>query len=542
MSGIIQKLERSILGGAVIIGFFSFVSRILGLYRERLLAGTLSASNLSDAYFSAFRLPDFLFNIFVLGALSSAFIPVFCGLRKKDESENIQNDVDKAESWRVTNSVMNILILVVVGVGALFFLFTGPIVAVISPGYAPDKQLVIQDFARVMMVGVVFFTVSNILAGILNSMRRYLAYSIAPIMYNVGIIIGLVWLYPRVGNIGLAWGVVLGAFLHLVVQIPDVVRTGYRYRFTIHWSSGVRRIAHMMGPRTFGLAVAQVNLIVITAIASWLNEGDLSVFSYANNLQHFPISVFGISLAVSAFPVFSQAVSEKDHSTFIYYFSKTFRSILFFLIPVSVIVLLLRAQIVRIILGTGQFDWTATELTAQVLGIFSISLFAQALTPLLARSFYAHEDTKTPVIISVVTVVINIVLAVFLSKWFGIYGLAWAFTASSLLNMFLLLIVLRTRLGSLDDTVIVSSVFRVVIASVALGVAVQSMKYIIAPHVDMETGVGVLLQASGSAAVGILIYVAFALVFKFSEVELLREWLRKFRKILRNGNGQSTHS
>ncbi|MBI2427161.1 MAG: murein biosynthesis integral membrane protein MurJ [Candidatus Kerfeldbacteria bacterium] len=542
MSGIIHKLERSILGGAVIIGFFSFVSRILGLYRERLLAGTLSATNLSDAYFAAFRLPDFLFNIFVLGALSSAFIPVFCSLRKKDVSENIQNDVDKAESWRVTNSVMNILLLVVMVIGALFFVFTGPIVAVISPGYSPAKQLVIQDFARVMMIGVVFFTASNILAGILNSMRRYLAYSIAPIMYNIGIIVGLVWLYPKVGNIGLAWGVVLGAFLHLVVQIPDVVRTGYRYRLRIDWSNGVRRIAHMMGPRTLGLAVAQVNLIVITAIASWLDEGDLSVFNYANNLQHFPISVFGISLAVSAFPVFSQAVLEKDHSTFIYHFSKTFRSILFFLIPVSVIILLLRAQIVRIILGTGEFDWAATELTAQVLGIFAISLFAQALTPLLARSFYAHEDTKTPVVISVVTVIINVLLAIFLSKWYGVDGLAWAFTISSLLNMFLLLIVLRNRIGSLDDSVIVSSVFRVVIASMALGVAVQSMKYIIAPHVDMHTGVGVLLQASGSAAVGILFYVAFALVFKFGEVELLREWLRKLWRLLQNGNGQSAHS
>lgn len=535
-----EKLERSILGGGLIIGFFSVVSRVIGLFRDRLLSGTFSAGDLSDAYFAAFRIPDFLFNIFVLGTLSSAFIPVFVSLRKRDSERKQENDAARAESWRVANSILTILLAIIAVACLVFFLFTDPLVAIIAPGYSEEKRNVIAELSRIMMLGVFFFTASNILAGVLNSFRRFVAYSLAPVVYNVGIIVGILWLYPAFGNAGLAWGVVLGSFLHLAVQLPSAWRVGFRYHPTFEWASeGVRRIIRLMVPRTIGLGVAQINLVAMTIIASRLDSGDLSVFTLANNLQHFPISVFGISLAVAAFPVFSQAISENNRESFVNHFSKTFREILFFVIPMSIMIVLLRAQIVRLIYGTEQFDWNDTYRTAQVLGIFSVSLFAQSLTPLLARSFYAHEDTKTPLYIGVCAVLVNILLAIPLAAVYGVFGLAGAFSVSSIVNMILLLAALRARLGNLEDTQLFESVLRIFAASAALGVAVQSMKYVVAPLVDMHTGFGVLLQTSASAMFGILVYLILAVTLHFREVAFLREWVVKAFRLLMNGNGHA---
>lgn len=535
-----KKLERSILGGGLIIGFFSFVSRIFGLVRDQLLAGTFSAGDISDAYFAAFRIPDFLFNIFVLGTLSSAFIPVFVSLWKKDQERNKEHSIDEAESWRVANSILTLLVIVVALACVIFFLFTNPLVSIIAPGYSQEKRQIIAQLSRIMMLGVLFFTASNVIAGVLNSFRRFVAYSLAPVLYNVGIIIGILWLYPRFGNAGLAWGVVLGSFFHLAIQLPSAWRVGFRFRPILDWThTGVRRIGKLMIPRTIGLGVAQINLVVVTSLASRLDSGDLTVFTLANNLQHFPISIFGISLAVSAFPVFSQAISENNRESFVFHFSKTFREILFFLIPISIAIVLLRAQIVRIVYGRNQFDWEDTYRTAQVLGVFAISLFAQSVTPLLARSFYAHEDTKTPLYIGILTVIVNILLAVPLASRFGVFGLAVAFSVSSILDMILLLIILRARVGNLEDSKIVESIIRVLAASAVLGVAVQSMKYIIAPLVDMQTGVGVLIQASVSALAGALFYLVLSVTFHFEEVAFIREWVAKILRLLKNGNGHA---
>lgn len=535
-----QKLERSILGGGLIIGFFSVASRLVGLVRDRLLSGTFSAGDLSDAYFAAFRIPDFLFNIFVLGTLSSAFIPVFVSLRKKDSDQHVEASPARAESWRVANSILTTLLVIIAAACIVFFIFTDPLVAIIAPGYSQEKKAIIAELSRIMMLGVFFFTASNVLAGVLHSFRRFVAYSLAPVVYNVGIIVGILWLYPVFGNAGLAWGVVLGSFLHLAVQLPAAWRVGFRYRPSFDWASeGVRRIIRLMVPRTIGLGVAQINLVAMTIIASRLDSGDLSVFTLANNLQHFPISVFGISLAVAAFPVFSQAISENNRESFVLHFSKTFREILFFVIPISIIIVLLRAQIVRLIYGTEQFDWDDTYRTAQVLGVFSISLFAQSLTPLLARSFYAHEDTKTPLYIGIFTVMTNVLLAIPLARAFGVFGLAGAFSIASIANMLLLLALLRAHIGSLEDTKIFESVLRIFAVSAALGVAVQSMKYVVAPLVDMQTGLGVLLQTSISALAGAFIYLVLAITFHFDEVAFMREWVARVFRLLKERNGHA---
>ncbi len=297
-----------------------------------------------------------------------------------------------------------------------------------------------------------------------------------------------------------------------------------------------------MPPRALALGIVQINAFIIAAFALRLEEGSLTVWTWADNLQHFPINVFGVSLALSSFPVFSQAFAEKDMEKFKTVFSNNFRRIMFLIIPVSIGFLLLRAQIVRLILGSfggGAFDWDATILTAQVLGFFSISMFAQASVPLLARSFFAHNDTRTPVIISIIGMIINVTLAWMLSQLMGVYGLALAFSIASLLNMLLLLAALRIKVGDLDDKRIIKSVWKITIAALVMGLTVHGMKYFIAPIVDMRTFIGIFIQTFGSILAGALIYIVIAMAFKFDEVVIIREYIQKVKRLLKNGKNNN---
>lgn len=522
----LRKLSASIFGGAFIIGLASIGSRLMGLVRDNLLAKYFGAGAELDMYNAAFKVPDFLFNIIVLGALSASFIPVF--IQQRDRGEQAV--------WRLTSTVMNYLVatlLLCVGIG----LVAAPLITQWLFAERPIEQyLQTVQLMRIMLLSVVFFGVSNIFSGVLNSYRKFLMYALAPILYNVGIIFGIVVLYPRYQLAGLAYGVVLGAVLHCVVQLPAVLRTGFQYIWSwrLH-TPGVSTILKQMPARALALGVAQVNAIIITAYALRLDGGSLTIWQWADNLQNVPINVFGVSLALSAFPVFSQAFAENDVIKFKNIFSQNFRRLLFVIIPVSVAVLLLRAQFVRLILGSfgkGEFGWDDTIMTAQVLGIFAVVMFAQAAIPMLVRSFFAHHDTTTTVVISILSVIVNTSLAWVLSDNFGIFGLAAAFAFSSLVQMLSLLLILRIKFGDLEDTAIIRSLWRIVLAAIAMGAVIQGMKYFIAPLVDMRTVFGLTMQTVGSLGTGVFIYVFIAYMARFPEIDIIRGYLHKLKAAL----------
>lgn len=541
-SKIWHRLTTTIAGGAIIIALASITSRVFGLVRDRLLASHFGAGNDLDIYYAAFRIPDLVFNVLILGALSAAFIPVFVEYLQRAKEHPEQ----KAEAWALVNSLLNLLLIGLVVFGIVFYVFAPLIMPLIAPGFSADKQAMTVHLTRVMLVAIVFFGVSNIFTGILNSFKRYIAFALAPVMYNVGIIVGIVWLVPRYGLVGLAYGVVMGAAMHMLVQLPGVIRVGFRYSLMADWrNGGVRTIGKLMVPRTFGLAVAQVDQLVSLIIGSTLVAGSVAVFNFANNLQSFPINVFGVSIAVASFPYFSEASAQKDVGLFVHYFSKNFRRILFVILPVSVLFILLRAQFVRVVLGTGEFNWTDTYLTAQTLGFFSLSLFAQSLVPLLARSFYAWHDTKTPVKVAVISLVADIIGAYALSRFMGVQGLALAFSVASFINMILLYFLLRKKLGHLDDRAIFTSMLKIIFISLIMGVIVQAAKYFLALGVNMQTFVGVFIQGVGAGAVGLVVYLVLALLFRCDEITIISEWLKRARKQIANGqaagNNEQAH-
>ncbi|MFW0837734.1 MAG: murein biosynthesis integral membrane protein MurJ [Candidatus Komeilibacteria bacterium] len=528
-----HKLITTVTGGAVLIAFFSIISKVIGLFRDHLLASNFGADQTLDIYYASFRLPDFIFNTLVLGALSAAFIPIFVKLWHNNEEKAFQ-------LANIILSKLTVILIFLVVVAAV----TAPIlVQWIAPGFGTAEQAQTVMLTRIMLIGIVFFGISNVFSGVLNSWRQFIPYAIAPIFYNVGIIIGIELLYPWQGVIGLAYGVVLGAIMHMLVQLPAVWRGGLRPRWLWRQTAEVKRMLTLMLPRTIGLAANQINQIVITSIASTLSVGSIAVFNLANNLQSFPISIFGLSLAIAAFPIFSQAWAQNKPEDFRGSFSITFRKILFLIIPVSVFFLVLRAQIVRIILGAGQFDWEDTYYTAQVLGVFSLSLFAQGTIPLLARSFYSLEDTKTPVVLGVISMIINLVLSIILSRYWGIIGLALAFSIANIINMLLLLMALRERVGDLDDRTVVWSVFKIGINSLLAGLAVYGGLHLFAPVVDMTTFLGIFIQAFLAGLLGLVVYIILSLLTNMSEVIILKNWLVGIFKPLfsqNNNNGQST--
>ncbi len=525
LSSIFNSSE-TVAGAALIIAALSIISRLLGVLRDRILAGTFGAGQTLDLYYAAFRFPDLIFNLLVLGALSAGFIPVFSALIAKNEHER---------AWRLTSNIINIMSVGLALLCGLGMIFAPWLIRFIAPGFAIESRPLLIELTRIMFLSPFILGISSIVGSVLQSQRRFFVYSLSPIFYNMGIIVGALLLAPKYGIIGLAWGVVMGSAAHLLIQIPTLWGLGFRYQRLFQWrDKGVISIFKMMSARTFGLAVTQINLMVITVIASTLTAGSLTVFNLANNLQTFPVSIFGISFALAVFPLMAAAPTNEK---IIELFSRTFRHILFFIIPAMVVIVSLRAQIVRLILGSGKFDWNATTLTMDTLAFFALSLFAQAALPLLTRSFYAQHDSRTPLYTGLAAEAANVTLSIYFARKWGAPGLALGFSLSSILNFILLFVFLRRKLGALDEFKIFKAVAKYSAAAILAALAIQAMKLLVWPYTDLTRFWGVALQAISAGGFGTLVYLGtcsllrseeFLELWTAAKTRLLKPW-KKFK-------------
>ncbi|MFA6993462.1 MAG: murein biosynthesis integral membrane protein MurJ [Patescibacteria group bacterium] len=316
--------SSSIVSAAVIIGVAGLASRLLGVVRDRIIAGEFGAGQVTDIYYAAFRIPDLIYNFLVLGALSAGFIPVFIEyLRSEDRDE-----------WELASGVLNAVVVCIIGLSAVFFVFAPWIISWLSPGFTAAAQVETVNLTRIMLLSPLFLGISAIFGGILQSLKKFFIYSFAPIFYNVGIMVGALVFVRWWGISGLAWGVALGAFLHMAIQIPAAVASGFRYQPILSFRHpGIRKIIKLTIPRTLGLVVSQINLFVITIIASTLAVGSIATFTWANNLQGFLIGIFAVSFAIAAFPSLTAAAIAGEGERFVSIFTRTARQILFFIIP-----------------------------------------------------------------------------------------------------------------------------------------------------------------------------------------------------------------
>lgn len=542
--------RNGLLSAAAIIALSGLASRVLGLVRDRLFADRFGAGEVLDAYFAAYRIPDLVYNLLILGALSAAFLPIV--------SEYLsRGSAGRAMAFRMANALLTIAVLALAVIAAVLFLFTPTLISFLAPGFDDARRDLTITFTRIMLLQPILLGVSSIMSGILLAFHRFVAYAAAPVLYNAGIILGVLVFVPMLGVAGLAWGVVLGALLHVLVQIPAVFAVGFRFRPEVRLDHpGVRHVSHLFVPRLIGLIAQQGAVVIVTLFGSGLLAGGIAAYMLAENMSAVPIGLVGISVAVAAFPFLAGAAARQDLAAFSETLGRAIRVVFFVSLPASIFLLLLRAQVVRVVLGTGAFDWDDTVATFTVLGILSFSIVAQSLIPLLARAFFSLHDTRTPMLVSLAGIGVNLAGAFVLAPRYGVVGLAWAFTAASLLHFVLLLAQLHVRLGGLQDDVLLVSVFRTGVAAIVAAVAVQGpaallsrmgmnvptslegvsvllygLKGVIASVVDMQTFVGVATQLFGSLLGGAAVFLFVVHFLGAEEPALVFRALRRPRRL-----------
>ncbi|OHA67095.1 MAG: murein biosynthesis integral membrane protein MurJ [Candidatus Wildermuthbacteria bacterium RIFCSPHIGHO2_02_FULL_47_12] len=432
--------KTSTVSGAAIILALSFLaSRALGIIRDRMLTGTFGAGKDLDAYLAAFRIPDFLYAFLVIWGLSAVFLPLF--------SEYMAQDKEKA--WRFVNNMMAVYALFL-GVGSLFaILFMRQLVSLVAPGFEGAQLETAILLSRFMLASPLFFAFSAIASGVLQYFQKFVAYALAPVVYNLSIIGGIIFFAPSFGVFGVAMGVVIGAVLHFFIQVPPLLAAGFSFRPRISFAdSQVRKALLLSVPRTVAGVAHQLNLIVMVAFASFLSVGSITIFTIAEHMYYFPVGVIGVSLATAAFPLLSRAGAEKNMRDFSSTFFSSLRRVALAALLAALILFFLREPLFRILYLSGGFTVENVDLAAAVFGVFTLGIVFQSAIPLLVRAFFALQNTVAPTAAGVSSVIFNIALAyIFLRLGLGIFALPWALVISGafqcLLLFLLLLLVLK---------------------------------------------------------------------------------------------------
>lgn len=482
------------------------VSDVLGLARNVAISYQFGTSADVDAYLAAFRVPDFIFNLLAGGALASAFLPPFT-------KHLAANDVRGA--WRLASQVINLVFVVTAAICIVAALLADPIVHyLVAPGFSPAEQQLTANLMRLMLLTPIIFSVSGIVMGILNAHQHFLLPAAAPSMYNLGIVIGALVFAPHFGVYGLAFGVVLGALLHLGIQVPWLLRAHIPYTRSLGWAdASVRSVVRLMIPRAIGSGAVQLNFWVNTVLASLLPIGSLAALNYAFLILLLPEAVIAQAIGTVLFPTFARLVAEQKHDELRRAFSTVFRGVLFFAVPSSVGLYLLRTPIIALLFQRGDFTADSTAQTALALQFFAIGLFAHSGLEILTRAFYALHDTATPVKIGVASVVVNIILSVLLIQSFAQGGLALANSLATIAEMFVLLWLLRPRLDGVDGRTILISGLKIVLGSAVMGVSLWWTK------MQLESQ-SVWLIVPVTLVVGAVIYLLAMWLLQSDEIKL----------------------
>ncbi|MDO8564812.1 MAG: lipid II flippase MurJ [bacterium] len=540
----LQYISQEISGlheAAYLLGFFALLSQLLGFLRDRLLAGEFGAGELLDIYYAAFRVPDF---IFIWGA-SMVSLSVLIPFLSRRISEG------KEAARRLLDDIFTCFFLFILAV-SLGALYVAPqLTLFLFPGFDAEAQSMTILLMRIMLLQPIFLGISNLFASITQLERRFFIYALSPLLYNAGIIVGVVYLYPRLGMAGLAWGVVLGAVLHLLVQLPVIAQSGLIPRFTlsISWRD-MREVALVSLPRTFALSAQNLAVLVLVSLGSLLGVGSIAVFHLSWNLQSMPLAIVGASYSLAAFPTLSLLWSGGNREKFIALLSTSLRHILFWSLPALALFVVLRAQIVRTVLGSGAFDWGDTRLTAASLALFALSIVAQSIILLFTRGYYAAGKTKVPFLVGSLSAVSIIFFAFLFSKLFVAipifrFFIETLFRVSDLPGTTVLILPLSYSLGVIGAAIVSWAVFtrqfasfepRVVrtfwqcfASAVIIGATSYGLLNVFDGVFNLHTTLGVFLQGLFSGMGGIA--AGICVLFLLGNLEIREIWRTLHQKI-----------
>ena len=515
------SVGRVLVTASLILTVAALASRLLGWVRLLVIGSQFGASRELDAYFAAFRIPDAIFQLVVAGALSAALIPVFQGYRARGQ---------EAEAWQLASSIINLVLIALAGLSLLMAIFAPVLVPIVAPGFdAPTTELTIR-MTRVMLLSPVLIGMGAVVTGILNSHQQFTVPAVAPLLYNLAIIAAAIFLAPVMGVEGLAVGVAIGSLAHLAIQLPSLAKVGQRYDLTIGLRHpGVRRVAWLMGPRMLGLAAGQLNFLVSTVLASGLPEGSLTAYNYAFQLSQIPVGVVGVSIAVALFPTLSQDAALGRIGDIRRQVANAVRLLVFAAAPLMAIMIVLREPLTAVFYQYGAFTQLAVERTASTLLFFAIGLVGHIVVHVLTRTFYAMQDTRTPVTWAIVAVVINVPLMALLVGPMGVEGLALALSISAVLEVLGLFWSLHRRIESVEEASILRSLMRAGVAGLAAALLMLGGLTLVEGSIGgiLDNVVGRLLGLLVLSAAGGATFLVVAAALRSPELEQLRAILRR---------------
>ena len=522
-----SRLARS----AGIIGLATMASRVLGLVREQVLAYYFGAGNAMDAFVIAFRIPNLLRDLFAEGAMSAAFVPTFT--RQLTLS-------GKPRAWQLGNNVITALIALTIPLTILGIVFAEPLVRLYAEDFSqvPGKLELTVQLTRIMLPFLTLVALAAALMGMLNALHRFFVPALSPAMFNVGTIVCAVALVGVMPNIGLdpvvaiAIGTIVGGLGQVLLQWPLLVREGFRYRPSFDWSDPeLRRVAALMGPSIVGLAAVQVNLFVNSILATGEGTGAVSWLSYAFRLMYLPIGLFGVSIATAAIPGISTLAAREEMAAMRGAISRGLRMMLMLNVPATLGLIALARPVVGLIFERGEFSTDDTNATAVALMFYAPGLIGYSFVKLASPAFYALHDSRTPVVISILTMALNIVLNVTLVRLMGYPGLALGTALAALFNASVLLWRLRRRLDGLEGTRLSISLAKIVVASTVMALsawAIERGMHAIAPGTDLTARI---LQVGLSIAASLIVLAASAHALRITEFgDARRLVLAKFRR------------
>jgi putative peptidoglycan lipid II flippase len=512
--------------GLVVSGAF-LVSRILGWVRVLIIGNAFPAGPELDAFIAAFRLPDLMFQLVAAGALSSAVIPIVSGLLATGES---------ARAWRVVSTIANLMLAGLLVLGLIVLVAAPAIIEAMNPGFGPAEVSRTVDLTRIMVLSPIFLSLGSLVTSVLHARGRFAASAVAPIIYNLAIIGAALSLSSSLGVTGLAVGVVAGSLLHLLIQLAPLGAEGFRYDPRIELADPeARKALTLMAPRAIGLGAGQITFVVLNAIASTLGSGAISVFYIAFTLLQIPIGVIGVPLGIVVLPSLSREAALGRLDEFAALVSRALRLLLFVMLPITGIAMVLRHEFVELLFGSGLFGENAVEQTAATLFTFLIGLAAHALIAVLARAFYARQDTKTPVVAAILAVVVNSTLAGIFAGPYGLPGLGLAIAIAAWLETIVLFVLLKRALPELAVRPIlvlgVQSLAVAVGGSLAAGGVAAGLGLALGAD---ASGIGLLVRVIVAGVTWLLTSAAIATVLRIAElpamIGLMADLIRRPRR------------
>ncbi len=506
-----EKLARDV--GIITVAMI--LSRILGYVRDALIYFQFGQNRVTDIYNAAFSIPDFLYMILVGGALSSAFIPVFGGYLATNREE---------EGWYVASSLTNLLMLLLIFAIGLGMIFTTPLVRVLVPGFDAGEIAFTARLTRIMFIQTFFMGLSGLTIGILNSYKHFNSPALGSILYNLAIVVVGGLFGPRLGIMAFSLGVVAGAALNFVVQIPPLMRIGLRYRPVLDIRHpGIRQIGALVFPVLIGLSVANFNLFVSQNLASALPGGQLAALRTAQRLMQIPLGIFAVAIGTAIFPTLTEQAARGEWLPFRRTTSLGLRTTNFLTIPCAVGMVALGLPATRLFFQMGRFTPEDTWATAIALIYYSFGIIGYSGALVLTRVYYALKDTTTPVVVGIGTVFLNLILNLALVGPLGHRGLALAYSIVGVVNMFALLLILRFKIGHIDGRRIILSGIGSSFASLIMGGA----SYLVVAKLQALLGIAskiAQLEAVGAAtAVGVAVYLVLAYLLRLEEFRMVVE-------------------